>query len=131
MAPRRRERARKYLDVAHGAASKLSEVADTWPPDWEELSLYAVSALENAVRAAAVLEDVEFEEAHAGLALTAQGLTEMHAYPAVAALMQDLVALKRTSNYSDELDPPQQWSPEDVLATVQEYIDFVAEDIPG
>jgi hypothetical protein len=112
------------LDLAREQLAKV-QVAWLDPPDWADLTIYGMHALENAVVAAADFRRIEVKRTHWDKAAVAERLHNDHGLPDVAQLLSELNELRKGFSYGEPTTEPTMTA-EEIASDVERYIDAVA-----
>jgi hypothetical protein len=122
----------KPLERLHLSRDQLSraQVAALEPEDWAELSIWAFYAVENAVISAADHLQLPWEKSHPSKVKVSRALHGDHRLPDVSSLLVELNDLRKSEAYG-EVQPPRSMSAEDVVISVEEFIEAVGELLRG
>ena len=111
------------LGLAH---SHLERVRVAWnePADWADLSTYGFYCLEAAIVAAALHLGWRRPSTHRAKEAAAQRLHAEHGLPDTADLLFALNQTRKHEAYGDT-DRPEDLDPEDIVITIEEYVESV------
>lgn len=116
----------KAEDKMKIAEKHLEKVQSAWdtPTDWDDLSIYGLYALENAIQSAAEHLALKWEPTHASQVKIASELAAQHGLPDVTALLKDLNSMRLYSAYGDRRFN-NQFSAEDIAMQAEVFVDAV------
>ena len=108
------------------ARSHLERVQVSWddPTDWADLSSYGLYCLEACIVAAALHLGQPRPSSHRAKVEMAELLSEGHDLPYIDGLLVDLNQMRKHEAYGD-IYPPENLSPEETAAAIEEYVDSV------
>lgn len=111
------------LKIAERHLEKVQSAWDT-PTDWDDLSIYGLYALENAIQSAAEHLTLKWQPTHASQVQLATDLAAQHGLPDVTVLLKDLNSMRLYSAYGDRRYS-NQLSAEDIAMQVEVFVDAV------
>ena len=113
------------------ARKHLEKVLAAWdtPTDWDDLSIYGLYCLEDAVDAAAMYAGLTTSKRHWEKADAAGELHEKYGLPHVVQLLRDLNEARKAAAYGDVPDPG--LNAEYVATAIEQYVEAVAALLEG
>lgn len=104
----------------------LARVQSAWnPPDWADLTIYGMYAIEAAILAASAHLGRTLKKTHWDKADFARELAKSHGMPDVSELVAKLNTGRKATAYGDEEMPSDLGDAEDIATEIEEFVDAV------